>query len=260
MTMTSVKPGKALCLGVGLVVALLAIGCGGGGGSSSVPPPPPSVSVVVTPSTASLPFGGAKQFTATVTGTSNTAVTWSVGANGLGTISNTGLYTVPNVGPPQTLANAGSIAVAAGTTSPGRNIVVTQLPPFKNPVTITATSQADKTKSASSSVTISAVSFIAAGLGTTAGGTAFTLSQGVKNQLFLVGTGFLPGTSYAVSGPNDITLGQPNFVCQTKDVPPLPCVTVPISVSPSAKLGPRNIMVTNRAGELSVFVGGLVIQ
>jgi len=38
-----------------------------------------------------------------------------------------------------------------------------------------------------------------------------------------------------------------------------PCVTFDISVSASAALGPRNIVVTNPAGEMSVFVGGLEI-
>ncbi len=253
--MTSVKPGKALRLGLGLAVALGAIGCGGGGGSSSGPPPP-TVSVSITPSTASLSFGGAQQFTATVTGTSNTAVTWSV--KGGGTISTAGLYTAPSATLPSPTSPR-NVSVIAGATNSGNNIAVSQLPTVTSPATITATSKADTSKSASASVTIKVLAFIAAGLGTSAGGTAFTLARGASGQLFLVGTGFLPGATYAVSGPNDITLGQPNFVCQTKDVPPLPCATVPITVNSNAQLGPRNIMVRNQAGELSVFVGGLVI-
>jgi hypothetical protein len=50
----------------------------------------PAVSVSVTPPSATLAVGGTQQFTATVTGASNTAVTWT--ATG-GTISTTGLYT-----------------------------------------------------------------------------------------------------------------------------------------------------------------------
>ncbi len=54
------------------------------------------VSVSVTPTAATLPLGGVQTFTATVTGSSNTAVTWSVleGSTG-GTITSSGTYTAP---------------------------------------------------------------------------------------------------------------------------------------------------------------------
>jgi hypothetical protein len=80
----------------------------------------PLVSITISPTSASLLTGGTQQFTAMVTGTANTAVTWS--ATG-GTISSSGLYTAPNTG---------------GT------------------LTVTATSAADTTKSASATVTVSA--------------------------------------------------------------------------------------------------------
>ncbi len=64
-------------------------GLGGGGGGVS------SVIVAVQPLTASLSPGGTQQFTATVTGTSNTAVTWN--ASG-GTITAAGLFTAPQSG------------------------------------------------------------------------------------------------------------------------------------------------------------------
>ena len=80
----------------------------------------PTAAVSITPTSASLLIGGTQQFTATVSGTTNTAVTWS--ATG-GTISSTGLYTAPST--------AGSYVV-------------------------TATSVADSTKSASATVTVSA--------------------------------------------------------------------------------------------------------
>lgn len=79
---------------------------------------PATVSVSVSPTSASLLTGGARQFTAIVSGTSNVSVTWK--ATG-GTISSTGLYTAP--------AMAGSY-------------------------TVTATSAADTTKSASASVSV----------------------------------------------------------------------------------------------------------
>jgi hypothetical protein len=58
--------------------------------------PTPTVAVSVFPGTASVAVGGTLTFSATVTGTSNTTVTWAVqeGAAG-GSITPTGLYTAP---------------------------------------------------------------------------------------------------------------------------------------------------------------------
>jgi len=53
----------------------------------------PAVAVTLSPASASVPAGHTQQFTATVTGSSNTAVTWSATS---GSISSTGMYTAPN--------------------------------------------------------------------------------------------------------------------------------------------------------------------
>ena len=78
------------------------------------------ITVSVSPSSVTLSSGGSQQFTATVTGTANTAVTWSATA---GSIGSNGLYAAP---------------VVNSTTS----------------ATVTATSQAEPTQSASAAVTI----------------------------------------------------------------------------------------------------------
>jgi hypothetical protein len=80
---------------------------------------PAQVSISVSPYTANIQTGGQQQFTASVSGTSNTGVAWK--ATG-GTVTTTGLYTAP---------------FTAGT------------------YTVTATSSADSTKSASATVTVS---------------------------------------------------------------------------------------------------------
>ena len=87
---------------------------------------PPAINVTISPMTATLAVSTNQQFTATVTGTNNTAVTWSVdgvagGNMTVGTINTNGLYAAP--------------ATAGGHT-------------------ITATSVADKTKSASATVAV----------------------------------------------------------------------------------------------------------
>jgi hypothetical protein len=90
---------------------------------------PQVVAVSVTPKTVSMTAGAYQQFAASVTGTTNTAVTWTAsgtGCNGTtcGTITSNGLYTAPATAP-----------------SPAS-------------VTITVTSVFDPSKSASASVTI----------------------------------------------------------------------------------------------------------
>ncbi|QSQ19979.1 chitinase [Pyxidicoccus parkwayensis] len=84
----------------------------------------PMVSISVTPTSASLTKGATRTFTAAVTGSTNTAVTWSVqeGAAG-GTITSAGLYTAPQT---------------AGTYH------------------VVATSQADTTKKATAAITVTA--------------------------------------------------------------------------------------------------------
>ncbi len=89
---------------------------------------PQTIAVSINPASATVNTGAAQQFTATVTGTANTTVTWQVngvtgGNSTAGTISSNGLYTAP--------------AVVPG-----------------SPVTVTAVSQADITKKASATVGI----------------------------------------------------------------------------------------------------------
>ena len=79
--------------------------------------PPLSITVKVSPATAQLRVKGAQQFSATLTGTQNTAVTWSVnGVNGgnaaSGMISSGGLYTAPASVPNPNTVNVTATSVA----------------------------------------------------------------------------------------------------------------------------------------------------
>ena len=81
-----------------VVGVLLASGCGGGGSST----PAASVSVRISSRPATISAGASYTFIASVTNTSNTAVTWSLscsqGVSNCGSInSSTGLYTAPIV-------------------------------------------------------------------------------------------------------------------------------------------------------------------
>lgn len=106
------------CFSVVLLCSLLPLAACGGGSSSSNVTPPPSVSVSIASAPASIGAGANWQYSATVTGSSNQAVTWS--ASGGGTIdANTGVYIAPNTVPnPATVtitANAAAGATASAT-------------------------------------------------------------------------------------------------------------------------------------------------
>ena len=98
---------------------LLLNGC-----ASSAPQQP--INVMVAPPAVSVPVGQSQTFIATVTGTSNTAVTWSI--TGSGSITSAGVYTAPSTVP---------------------------TPPQ---VTVKAASQADSTKSGTAVVTVTSAS------------------------------------------------------------------------------------------------------
>lgn len=101
----------------------------------------PLIGVSVSPTTATLTTGSHQQFTATVVGTTNTGVTWSVSGTGCsgstcGVISSTGLYTAPSTvpSPAQVTVKAASVANA----SRYATATVTIIPPVA--VTISPTS------------------------------------------------------------------------------------------------------------------------
>src|SRR5436305_11666748 len=76
------------------------VACGGGSSTSRTSRYPQNVTVKLAPATSSIGPGAQQQFTATVSGTDNQSVTWSVdtisnGSAGAGTISGTGMYTAP---------------------------------------------------------------------------------------------------------------------------------------------------------------------
>lgn len=128
-------------IGLCLTLALggLMIACGGGG-SSAAP-----VAVSVSPSSVSTlwpSLSGApaqtQQFTATVTGTTNSSVTWSVsGGSTNGTISSTGLYTAPATVPAGTVTITATSAADATKTGSAAVNIQTPTPPGNYTVTVT---------------------------------------------------------------------------------------------------------------------------
>jgi len=96
------------------LLALLQAGCAAvRSGTKTQQPPPAQIQVSVSPNPANVRAGSSQQFTATVTGTTSSAITWSVNnvANGnstTGTINSSGMYAAP-----ASLPNPNTIAIQA---------------------------------------------------------------------------------------------------------------------------------------------------
>ncbi|HYA44239.1 MAG TPA: Ig-like domain repeat protein, partial [Acidimicrobiales bacterium] len=135
--------------GLGASLALLAIlvACGGGGGSG---PPPIEVSVSSGTPPSVFPNDTADnwppqtaQFTATVTNTTNTAVTWAVTTPNGGTIDkNSGLYTAPTVAaglPTKVTITATSVADPSASGSGQETLKAATIPGTYSNIMVTAT-------------------------------------------------------------------------------------------------------------------------
>lgn len=338
-----------------LFTALLAAACGGGG-NGSVRNLVSGVRITISPIAASVPAGETQQFTATVTGTTNTAVAWSVneiagGDATVGTITSTGLYTAPAAVPSPATVSVKATSAANSAQSASAQVTIT--PPVPKltslaPLTVirsfadfdldvygsrfSATSQvifngaAEPTTylgsdahlkaripateiavSGSYSIVVQdngqtsnsldfyvvppvigqdvqvaaggttsgvdiavtpvaspSLALLAVGEGNTAGGSGISLRQGGTVDLFLGGTGIVPGTYYVIGGESqDINVTQPlaaDFQEATDQAGnPVPAVKFQIRALPAAALGPRSILVTNPNGEISGFVGGVLV-
>lgn len=185
-----------------LTLASVSCGCKLGNGGFAAPPSSPStISVTLSPSPANVRAGGSQQFTATVSGSANQSVSWTVngvagGNASVGTVTSAGLYTAP-----------GSV-------------------PSSNTVTLGATSAADASATASSAITllnpvpaISSVSpqaFTAGSFTFTVNGTNFvngaqvlfagtSLTTTFVSSLQLTATG-----SEATAGTYTVSVSNPN--------------------------------------------------
>lgn len=86
----------------------------------------------VSPASANVPAGASQQFTATLTGTSNTAVTWEVngvagGNSAAGTITSAGLYTAPAAVPATPTVQVSAVSQAETSKSAAASVTITHL-------------------------------------------------------------------------------------------------------------------------------------
>ena len=119
-------------IGAPVLLVLLVTGCGGGSTTTTTTNP---LVVSISPLTANLNQGATQSFTAIVTGTSNTAVNWTVqeGAGG-GSITSVGVYTAPN--------KSGTFHVIATsqadtTKSVTATVIIAPVAIFLNPIGVT---------------------------------------------------------------------------------------------------------------------------
>jgi uncharacterized protein (DUF1800 family) len=114
------------------VVAASLTWCGCGGGGSHNTQPPPQAQITISPATPQIRAGGTQAFTAQVSNSSSSAVTWGVnGTNGgnctVGTIDANGLYTAPASLPtPNTVTVSASLSSNSSVTG---NTIATLLNP-----------------------------------------------------------------------------------------------------------------------------------
>jgi hypothetical protein len=116
------------------------------------------VVVTVTPKTASVVAGGRVSFGATVSGTTNTAVAWSVVEANCGSITTAGVYSAPP-------AAATCHVVAASSAEPGKTDTATltvTAPPIVTVAVSPATSQLDACRSLTLAATLTGTNNVAA--------------------------------------------------------------------------------------------------
>ncbi len=267
------KSGKAILLVLCLSLAAFTFQCGGGGsgappGGSGGTPPGGGGTVSLTSLSPLVAMQNGSAFTLTVNGSgfasgdqivfnsaaeqttvvNSTQLTAQIPGNALASASpaNGVQVTVTGgSGPPTPLSfyivpliSATPVAVTAGTAASGINIQVASLTP---------------------TLQLQVIGGCVCSTATTAGVAEIPASPGQTLNLFVVGNGIVAGTFYGVTG-GGVTVTQPlasDFTTTT--APVTPAVNFNITISSGATSGPRNLVVTNPTGEISIYPGALVI-
>lgn len=117
------------------------------GNGISVPVVAAVVKVALSPTSATVRLSGTQQFTATVTGAANGAVSWSVngivgGNASVGIISTAGLYTAPSAMPTNSVVTVAAVSVPAPGSSAQCRVTLTLPPPPPVAVSISPTNAA----------------------------------------------------------------------------------------------------------------------
>jgi len=262
------KPAGRLRFQMTLGLALLLMACGGGGSppsTSTSPPPPPPPHPIQTLSSLDriVSMQNSGGFTLSVNGTgftSDSQVLFNGAPRTTTFVKSTQLTAQISA---SDLAGPGTFPVTVDTDAQSSGPLDFFVVPAIAPRTLTVAASQPATANIDVGSLTPSLSFIAAGTcfpRCRAGSTGTQVKRGDATVLFLVGKGLVPGTFFMVTGsPPDVAVTQPLAGDFAETTTGLPAAKVSISLSPSAALGPRNILATNVAGEISVFPGGLLI-
>jgi len=104
------------------------------------------------------------------------------------------------------------------------------------------------------------------GVGCSAGVGSVTIAKGASMNVWVLGQGLTTGGGAALASglavsishgsTTDVTVGT---LLPNPDVAGLKNIFAPLTVSAGAASGPRNLIVTNAAGEMAVYVGAIII-
>lgn len=177
---------------LGMLLAVSSFGCGGGSASAPPPPPPAAINVSLSQATATVQAGSTMQFTATVANDpASQGVSWRVTcpSSPCGTVS------------PDTTASEAATTYTAPTSAGWSDLQVT----------LTATSVADTTKTASAAISVTPSLMPAALSGSVAVGTAPTgiAVDRTTNKIYVADFGRPPVQTQFVTCPpagGDVTV------------------------------------------------------
>ena len=154
----------------------------------------PTISVTVAPSVASVPLGNSQNFSATVSGSANTSVTWSVlGGSANGTVTSGGVYSAPLSLPNPATVTLRATSVANALVSADATIMLVPPPVLVAISPATATVQIGSTKP-----------FYASGTGTLTTAVTWTVLGGAAHGTITVAGVFV--TPAVMPAPPTVTV------------------------------------------------------
>ncbi len=237
-----------------LGAALFQADCAGVTGSSAgnpgaPPPPPPQVTVSVAPNPIAVRAGLAQPFSATVTGASNTAVTWQVnsvtgGAASTGIISASGVYTAPATLPSPNSVTVQAVSVADSSAA-GQSAVT-----LWNPIPVLTTISPMPVTQGTIAITVTGSNFIT-GAQVMLAGSPLTTTFSSSSRLQATGTAATVGmiaVTVVNPDPGSSTSNAVNLQVNSSgggNPPPPPPPPPPLACS---------VMQTGQGGSLNGFV------
>jgi len=274
---------RVIALPIGLILAMVSVGYGAGGTTTTRTSQSVAVAIFSPASPASVPAGENLHIVASVAGTGNSAVTWTVSGAHAPAVANGDLI----------------LGTISGTSPSSTYNAPAEIPAGNNPVTITAISKTDPSKSASITVTITSeakpnvisvagnqadvtgidinISTLNPTLGLadvglcigpicSAGVASITVAKGSTATVWLLGQGLTNATGTELTNGLSLSASQGTTgdvkVFNVTAQPPFDGLTnikFQIQVGAEAASGARNLIVTNSDGELQAFVGALLI-